>query len=76
MSEKGVFHMGKAEAVAEVFLTAIRSLPKADRDRILVGLVKDKALRRDLMDLATIEERKKDPSRAFRDYLRERQNRR
>ncbi len=37
-----------------------------------MGLVKDKTLRRDLMDLATIEERKKEPSRPFREYLKER----
>ena len=35
--------MGKTEAVAEVFLTAIRSLPKAERDRVLRGLVKDRS---------------------------------
>jgi len=64
--------MGKTEAVAEVFLTAIRSLPKAERDRVLRGLVKDRNLRRDLMDLATIEERRKEPSRPFREYLKER----
>lgn len=68
--------MGKAEALAGVFLTALRSLPKAGRDRILLSLVKDKALRRDLMDLATIEERKKETSRPFRDYLRERSDKR
>ena len=64
--------MAKTEALAEVFLTALRSLPKAGRDRILLGLVKDKTLRRDLMDLAVIEERKGEPSRPFREYLRER----
>jgi len=64
--------MGKTEAVAEVFLAAIRSLPKAERDRVLRGLVKDRNLRRDLMDLATIEERRKEPSRPFREYLKER----
>ncbi len=64
--------MGKAEAVAEVFLTALRSLPKSGRDRILMGLVKDRSLRRDLMDLAVIEERRGEPSRPFRDYLKER----
>jgi hypothetical protein len=63
--------MAKAEALAEVFLTALRSLPKTHKDRILIGLVEDKSLRRDLMDLATIEERKKEPSRHFRGYLRE-----
>jgi hypothetical protein len=68
--------MAKAEALAEVFLTALRSLPKAGRDRILLSLVKDKALRRDLMDLATVEERKKELSRPFRDYLRERSDKR
>jgi hypothetical protein len=64
--------MAKDEAVAEVFLTAIRALPKADRDRVLLGLVKDRSLRRDLLDLAAIEERKKERSRPFRDYLKER----
>lgn len=68
--------MAKAEALAEVFLTALRFLPKADRDRILISLVKDKALRRDLVDPATIEERRHEPSRPFRDYLKERQSRR
>jgi hypothetical protein len=68
--------MEKAEAVAEVFLAAIRSLPKAERDRVLRGLVKDRNLRRDLMDLATIEERRDEPSRPFREYLKERQARR
>jgi len=64
--------MGKAEAVAEVFLTALRSLPKSGRDRVLLGLVKDRSLRRDLMDLAVIEERRGEPSRPFREYLNER----
>ena len=58
--------MEKAEALADVLLTAFRSLPKAGRDRVLVGLVKDRALRRDLMDLAVIEERKGKASRPFR----------
>jgi len=68
--------MAKAEALAEVFLTAFRSLPKAGRDRILLSLVKDKTLRRDLIDLATIEERKKESSRPFHDYLGERSDKR
>ena len=64
--------MAKTNALADVFLVALRSLPKPDRERILRGLVKDRALRRDLMDLATIEERRKEPTRPFRRYLRER----
>ncbi|MBI2999650.1 MAG: hypothetical protein HYY46_14550 [Deltaproteobacteria bacterium] len=64
--------MAKPEKLAEGLLTAIRSLPKRDRELILLGLVKDRSLRRDLMDLATIEERRKEPSRPFREYLKER----
>jgi hypothetical protein len=64
--------MTKTEALAEVILTALRSLPKPGRDRVLLGLVKDRNLRRDLMDLATIEERRGEPSRPFREYLKER----
>jgi hypothetical protein len=67
--------MAKAEAVAEVFLTAIRSLPKRDRERVLAGLVRDRSLRRDLMDLAVIEQRRKEPSRQFRHYLKGREER-
>jgi hypothetical protein len=67
--------MAKAEGLADVFLMALRSLPKSGRNRVLLGLVQDKAIRRDLMDLAVIEERKAEPSRPFRDYLRERSGR-
>jgi len=68
--------VAKVEALADVFLTALRSLPKSGRDRVLLGLVRDKALRRNLMDLAVIEERKAEPSRPFRDYLQEHRGRR
>ncbi|MEE9144988.1 MAG: hypothetical protein V3U06_09510 [Candidatus Binatia bacterium] len=64
--------MAKPEKLAEGILTAIRSLPKRERELILLGLVKDRNLRHDLIDLATIEERKKEPSRPFRDYLKDR----
>ena len=64
--------MAKPEKLAEGFLTAIRSLPKRDRELIILGLVKDRNLRHDLIDLATIEERRAEPSRPFRDYLKAR----
>jgi hypothetical protein len=64
--------LAKPEKLAEGLLTAIRSLPKRDRELILLGLVKDRSLRRGLIDLATIEERRKEPSRPFREYLKER----
>jgi len=64
--------LAKPQKLAEGLLVAIRSLPKRDRELVLLGLVKDRNLRRDLIDLATIEERRKEPSRPFRDYLKER----
>lgn len=57
---------------AESLLTAIRSLSKRERQVVLLGLVKDRSLRRDLIDLATIEERRSEPSRPFREYLQNR----
>ena len=57
---------------AQGLLAAIRSLPKRERESVLLGLVKDRIVRRDLIDLATIEERRSEPSRPFREYLKKR----
>ena len=61
--------MSSAEATAEVFLTALKALPRAERDAVLVRIARDNAMRRDLMDLALIAERRREPSRPFREYL-------
>ncbi len=68
--------MAKAEKSAREVLTAIRALPRRDRRLIILGLVKDRNLRHELIDLATFEERRKEPSRPFREYLKERNGRR
>ena len=62
----------KATSTAKRFLTAFKSLSKAERDAVLVGLAGDRALRRDLLDLATFAERQTEPSRPLREYLAER----
>ena len=62
----------KSQTSAKDFLTAFKSLPKAERDAVLLGIAGDRALRRDLLDLATFAERKREPSRPLRDYLAER----
>ena len=62
----------KSKATAEVFVTAFKALPKAERDEVLVRIVRDRSLRRDLLDLATIAERQQEPSRPFCEYLDER----
>jgi hypothetical protein len=61
--------MTKAQATAEVFLTALKALPKDERDAVLVRIARDKAFAHDLLDLRTIAERHKEPSRPFRSYL-------
>jgi CRP-like cAMP-binding protein len=48
----------RAEATAEVFMTAFESLPKSDRDVILQRLFADPALREDLIDVAAWHERR------------------
>lgn len=64
--------MTATEAKAEVFLTALRALPKKERQAVLSGIAEDSELREDLLDLALLAERRDEPSRAFREYLAER----
>ena len=61
--------MTHPEAVADVFFTALKSLSRRERDAVLVRIARDKAMARDLLDLATIAERRPQPSRPFRKYL-------
>jgi hypothetical protein len=63
--------MTKSEAVAEVFLTAFKALSRAERGKVLSGIVEDNRLRHDLMDMAVIEERRSEKERPFREYLKE-----
>ncbi len=60
--------MTKVEATAEVFWTAFSVLPREDKQAIIRRLLRDDNLRRDLMDLALIEERRSEPSRPLREY--------
>jgi hypothetical protein len=62
----------KAQITAKNFLIAFKSLPKSERDAVLLGIVGDRSLRSDLLDLATFAERKNEPSRPIRDYLADR----
>jgi hypothetical protein len=63
--------MTKVEATAEVFWTAFNVLPREDKQAVIRRLIQDDSLRRDLMDLALIEERRNEPSRPLREYLKE-----
>ncbi len=65
--------MTKARAAtADVFLTALKALPKAERDAVVVRIARDKTFARDILDLALIARRRHERSRPFRKYLSER----
>jgi hypothetical protein len=61
----------KSEATAEVFWTAFKGIPREDQHLFIQRIIRDKNLRRDLMDLALIEERRDEPGRSMREYLAE-----
>lgn len=63
--------MTKVEATAEVFWTAFSVLPREDKQAVIRRMLQDDNLRRDLMDLTLIEERRSEPSRPLREYLKE-----
>lgn len=66
--------MTKTEATAEVFWTAFNVLPVEEKRAVLQRIIRDENLRRDLMDLALIEERRSEPARPLREYLKEKSN--
>lgn len=62
--------MTKTEATAEVFWTAFNVLPAEEKRAIIKRILRDENLRRDLMDLAIIEERLNESERPLREYLK------
>ena len=60
--------MTSTEATAEVFWTALKALPRKEQQAVLRHVVRDEKLRRDLLDLALIEERRAEPTRPLCDY--------
>ena len=63
--------MQSVTATAEVFWTAFKVLPQAEQQAFLRHVIKDETMRRDLVDLALIEERRDEPARPLRDFLAE-----
>ena len=64
--------MTKAQrATADVFLTALRALPKTERDAVVVRIARDQVFSRDIRDLALVADRHGESSRPFREYLSE-----
>ena len=65
--------MKAAESRAEVYLMALQSLSKAEREAVIARLLDDPALREDILDLALIRQRQGELVRPFREYLAERE---
>ena len=63
--------MTTIQATAEVFWTAFKVLPVDEKRAVLQKIILDENLRRDLMDLSVIEERRNEPGRPLRDYLKD-----
>ena len=63
--------MTTTQATAEVFWTAFNVLPVEEKRAVIQRIILDENLRRDLMDLSIIEERRNEPGRPLREYLKE-----
>jgi hypothetical protein len=61
--------MKAVESRAEVYLMALQSLSKAEKEAVIAHLLEDPQLREDILDLALIQQRQGELSRPFRDYL-------
>lgn len=68
--------MTTTEATAEIFWTAFRSLSRKEKEAIVEKLLHDKEFMEDLIDIATFEQRKKEPSRPLDEYLADRRKKR
>jgi len=64
--------ISRTESRAEVYLMALQSLSKAEKEAVIARLLEDAKLREDILDLALIQQRQREPSRPFKDYLAER----
>ena len=64
--------MGAAQAKAEVFWMAFKGLPKKERESVVEKLLRDKDFMEDLIDIAVIRQRRREPSRPLNDYLSDR----
>lgn len=63
--------MKTVESRAEVYLMALQSLSKAEKEAVIARLLEDPELREDILDLLTIYQRQGEPSRPFKEYLAE-----
>ena len=68
--------MKSMKATASVFLTALKALSRKEREAVIAGIALDPDFREDMIDLALVIQRRREPSRPFREFLAEQQPRR
>ena len=66
--------MTKVEAKARVFQMAFDTLSREEKETVVKHLLEDYKIREDIIDIALIEQRKKECARPFREYLAERKS--
>lgn len=64
-----------AQATLEIFWTAFHSLSKKNKEVVVARLLKDKEFKHDLIDIAVIEQRRKESSCPLEEYLTYRKKR-
>jgi len=67
--------MPSTQANADVFWLAFQALSKKERETVVERLLQDREFREDVIDLALLEKRQKEPARKLGDYLSARRNR-
>ena len=61
------------DARSEIFWMAFKGLPKKEQQCVVERLLRDNAFREDLIDIAILEQRRREPSRPLKEYLAERE---
>ena len=62
--------MGKVvRETADTVYATFRSLKRGEREAVIERLLRDQQFREDLLDIATIEQRRHEPGRPFHEYL-------
>ena len=63
--------MKTTQSKAEIYLMALNSLSKAEKNAVIDRLLEDDELREDILDIALIRQRQGEPTRPFREFLAE-----
>ena len=63
--------MSSNEAVAQIFVTALKSLSTKDQSSVFSKIIQIRKWREDLIDLAIVRKRRKDKFRSFHDFVAE-----